>query len=88
MDIRFQFEIMQLIRNLNQQQGKTIVMVLEIQHALNYADYILLLNHGRVHSYAPVEEMILSGAIEEVFKIRIKQFTEDGDNHFTICNHK
>lgn len=89
LDIRFQFEIMQLIRNLNQQQGKTIVMVLhEIQHALNYADYILLLNQGKVHSYAPVEEMILSGAIEEVFKIRIKQFTEDGENHFTICNHK
>lgn len=88
LDIRFQFEIMQLIKNLNQQQGKTIVMVLhEIQHALNYADYILLLNQGEVHSYAPVEETIHSGAIEEVFKIRIKQFTENGENHFIICNN-
>jgi ABC-type cobalamin/Fe3+-siderophores transport system ATPase subunit len=59
----------------------------EIQHALNYADYILLLNQGEVHSYAPVEEIIHSGAIEEVFKIRIKQFTENGENHFIICNN-
>ncbi|TXI92978.1 MAG: ABC transporter ATP-binding protein [Neisseriales bacterium] len=88
LDIRFQFEIMQLVKNLNQQQGKTIVMVLhEIQHALNYADYILLLNQGKIHSYAPVEEIIHSGAIEEVFKIRIKQFTENAENHFIICNN-
>lgn len=87
LDIRFQFEIMQLIRNLNHQQGKTIIMVLhEIQHALNYADYILLLNHGKIYSYATVEEVIKSGAIEEVFKIEIKKFTEDNKNHFVICN--
>lgn len=87
LDIRFQFEILHLLQNLNREQNKTVIMVLhEIQHALTYADYILLINHGKIQAYGTVEEIIQSGAIEEVFKIKIRQFEDNGKLHVAICN--
>lgn len=87
LDIRFQFEILNLLKNLNSTQNKTIVMVVhEIQHALSYADYILLINEGRIYAHATTKEIIDSGAIEEIFKIKIKQIKDDSNHHFVICN--
>lgn len=87
LDIRYQFEILDLLKQLNNTQNKTIIMVLhEIQHALNYADYILLINNGKINSYGTVDEIIDSGAIEEVFKIKLNKFIDNKKRHIFISN--
>ena len=89
LDIKFQFEVLHLLKELNHREHKTIIMVLhEIQHALSYADYILLLHHGEIYAYGTVVEIIKSGAIDKVFNIRVKQLYDNGEKHIVICNQE
>lgn len=89
LDIKFQFEVLHLLKELNCKENKTIIMVLhEIQHALNYADYILLLQHGEICAYGTVSEIIKSGAIDKVFNVKVKELEDNGEKHIVICNHK
>ncbi len=89
LDIRFQFEILHLLKELNDKQHKTVIMVLhEIQHALNYADFIVLLDHGKICAYDTAHNILQSGAIEKVFKIKIKQLRDNDEKHITICNQE
>ena len=49
LDIRYQLEILQLVRKLNEQYGLTIIMVLhDINQAIHYSDRIIGLKDGKV----------------------------------------
>lgn len=77
LDINIRFEIMELIRNLNQ-SGKTIIMVLhDLNLALEYSDHIILMNHDRIVTEGTPQQMITSGAIDQVFDISTHIFCEN-----------
>ena len=49
LDVRYQVEILELIKSLNENFGLTIIMVLhDINQALHYSDEIIGLHQGRV----------------------------------------
>ncbi len=49
LDIRYQIDILSLIRFINKELGKTIVMVLhDIMQAINYSDKVVGLSDGRI----------------------------------------
>lgn len=49
LDVRYQIQILQLVRRLNEEYGLTIVMVLhDINQALYYSDEILAMKEGKM----------------------------------------
>jgi iron complex transport system ATP-binding protein len=83
LDIHACNDIMQLIKKLNDDLGKTIIMVLhDLQFALHYSDDLLVMQNGSIIQSGSATEVIASGAIEQAFKIKIKCFTEDDNPYY------
>jgi iron complex transport system ATP-binding protein len=77
LDVRYQVEILRLIRELNRSHGITIVMVLhDINQALAYSDEVIGLRGGRVLVQGPPRNVIDSRAIHELFQIRLEVKTD------------
>lgn len=69
LDIAHQYELLDLLRELNQ-QGKTVVAVLhDLNQAARYADTIVLMKHGRVVTTGTPSEIITADRVSEVFGI-------------------
>ncbi|GHT80169.1 hypothetical protein FACS1894104_5620 [Actinomycetota bacterium] len=72
LDIRYQVEILRMIRRLNQDFGITIVMVLhDINQAIHYSDQILGLKDGRIVASGKPQSVFTSDLVEELFGIRL-----------------
>lgn len=82
LDINHQFEILDLIKLLNQ-QGKTIIMVLhDIHHALTYSDQLIVMNQGRIQQIGSPSRIFESEIIDSIFNIKSKMFTDDERSYF------
>ncbi len=68
LDITYQIEILDLLTDLNQKYGKTIVMVLhDINLSARYADYIFALHNGKLVAEGEPTKIITSKLIEDIF---------------------
>ena len=73
LDIRACHETMELVRRLNEEAGKTIVMVIhDLDLALRYSDRLLVMERGRASAAGTVEEVLATGAIERAFGVSIR----------------
>jgi iron complex transport system ATP-binding protein len=73
LDIRYQIELLEMIRNLNKQFGLTIIMVLhDINHAVYYSDLVIGLKDGKVLAEGTPAEVITPECIEAVYGIRLE----------------
>ena len=76
LDINIRFDIMELIRSLNE-AGKTIIMVLhDLNLALEYSDHIILMDNGMIQTEGTPQQVIKSGEIDRIFNIRTHMFKE------------
>lgn len=72
LDIRYQIEILQLIRRLNQEFGITIVMVLhDVNQAIHYSDHIIGMKAGRVAVEGSPEDVINPESIQELYGVKL-----------------
>lgn len=72
LDIRYQIEILELIKKLNREYGITMIMVLhDINQAIHFSDRIIGLKEGRVIADGEPEEMITSEQIQELYGISL-----------------
>lgn len=70
LDMAHQLEVLELLQKLNQEQGRTIIMVLhDLNQAARFADYIIALKDGKVVKAGGSEEVIRKDVLEEVFHI-------------------
>ncbi|MCR2814767.1 ABC transporter ATP-binding protein [Microbacterium jiangjiandongii] len=70
LDVAHQIEVLDLLTDLNQARGTTIVMVLhDINLAARYADHVFALRSGRVVASGPPSEVITGALIREVFDL-------------------
>lgn len=70
LDIRHQLEVLELAKSLTA-AGKTVVLVLhDLNLALQYADRIALLENGRLAAEGTPDEIAQSGVLERVFGVR------------------
>lgn len=77
LDICYQFEVMELIRRLNQEKGITIITVLHnINHAIRYADEILVLYQHQIHAQGTPDQVITPALCEQVFQVEAR-FVDD-----------
>ena len=87
LDINIRFEIMDLIRSLNQ-QGKTIIMVLhDLNLALEYSDHIILMNSGQIVNQGSPLQIIHSGDIDRIFDITTHVFYENEKPFYHFAKH-
>jgi ABC-type cobalamin/Fe3+-siderophores transport system ATPase subunit len=70
LDIAYQLEVLELLRQLNLQQGKTIVMVLhDINMAAEYAHHLFAMKSGQIVAQGAPKEIICRELVREVFGI-------------------
>lgn len=70
LDIRYQLQILKLIRRLNKEFGMTIVMVLhDINQALYYSDEIAAMRDGQIAAKGKPDEIITSEFINKVYGV-------------------
>lgn len=86
LDIRYQIEILRLIKKLNTEYKMTVVMVLhDINQSIAYSDYILAMKDGKILSEGSHDEVINEKLIKEVYGIELKvENTEKGKFVMTI----
>ena len=72
LDIRYQLDILRLVRKLNKEYGITIVMVLhEINQAVHFSDEVIGLKDGKVLVQGDPNEVITTESISELYDVRL-----------------
>ena len=70
LDIAYQFEVLDLLAELNQREGTTIVMVLhDLNLAARYSDRILAVKNGRAAAFGTPGEVMTEALVREVFGV-------------------
>lgn len=70
LDIKYKIEVIDLLKNLNKQENRTIIMVLhDINLAARYADNIIAVKDGKIYAQGSPKEVITETVIKEVFDI-------------------
>lgn len=69
LDIKHQISVMEYLKKLREEE-KTIITVLhDLNFALNYADYGILVSKGKVFSQGKIEDVITPKTIKEVYGV-------------------
>ncbi|WP_399087115.1 ABC transporter ATP-binding protein [Streptomyces sp. BBFR2] len=68
LDIAHQVEVLDLVRQLNHERGRTVVAVLhDLNQAARYADHLVAMRAGRVVAEGPPGEVVTAELVREVF---------------------
>ncbi len=75
LDIRYQLQVLRLIRKLNRELGITTVMILhDINQAIHYSDEIIGMEGGRIVVAGNAEKVINSDVLNEIYHVRLDVF--------------
>ena len=75
LDIRYQLEVLDLIRGV----GVTALMSIhDVNLAAEYCDHVVVLHGGRVQAAGPVEKVLVPEVLEPVFEVRLERATRVG----------
>ena len=70
LDLSYQLEVLQLLYQLNREQGCTIVMVLhDLNLAARFADYMVAIRGGRIIRHGTPDEVMTVEVLRETFQI-------------------
>lgn len=79
LDIRYQIEILKLVKKLNQEYGITIIMVLhDMNQAIHFSDRIIGLKEGEVAVQGAPDEVITEECIRDLYGISLGVTTIEG----------
>ena len=75
LDIAHQLEVMDIVVRLNRDYGMTVIMVLhDINHALQYADEILILKDGLIKAQGNPGEVMTVERLADTFGVKADVF--------------
>ncbi|MET8048816.1 MULTISPECIES: ABC transporter ATP-binding protein [unclassified Streptosporangium] len=73
LDLAHQIEVLELVRRLHGELGRTVVMVLhDLNLAARYADRLVAMRDGRVVAAGPPSEVLTEALLAEVFELDAK----------------
>lgn len=73
LDLAHQIEVLDLLYELNQTQGRTIVMVLhDLNQACRYADYLVAIKDGRIFTAGEPKQVMTEEMVQEVFGLECR----------------
>ena len=79
LDIRYQLQILRLVRSLNRDLGITIVMVLhDINQSLYYSDEIVAMQDGHIVAKGLPEELITPQLVKQIYDVDLDIKRVDG----------
>lgn len=82
MDVQVEKSFMELIRELKEKHKKTLLVVMhDLSRAVEIADNILIIHDGKVRSFGKTQDVLQSGAIEEVFGVTKYECDFDGEKN-------
>ena len=85
LDMKHSVQTMKMMRQLADELGKTIIVVLhDINFASHYSDYIVALKDGKVIYHDTTDNIIREDILRDVFGVRVKICEFD---HKRICNY-
>lgn len=77
LDISHQIEVLDLLTDLNQVRGTTIVMVLhDLNLAARYADHLVAMANGRLHVSGRPEDVLTEENVRQVFGLESRIITD------------
>ncbi|NEQ27148.1 MAG: ABC transporter ATP-binding protein [Microcoleus sp. SIO2G3] len=77
LDLAHQMEVLELLHDLNRQEGRTIVMVLhDLNQACRYADYVVAMRRGEIYAQGKPTEVITPQVVRDVFEVDSQIFTD------------
>lgn len=85
LDLAHQLDILLLLQRLNEQEGRTIVMVLhDLNHASRFSHYLIAMKDGSLITEGKPEEVMTCGNLQKVFNIEANIMTCPFSNN-PIC---
>lgn len=79
LDVRYQLDILRLVRRLNREYGITVIMVLhDINQSLYYSDEIVAMREGKIIAHGKPEDVISSQLVKQVYGVDLKIQQVDG----------
>ncbi|WP_329558324.1 ABC transporter ATP-binding protein [Streptomyces uncialis] len=71
LDLAHQIDVLDLVTDLNRNEGRTVVMVLhDLNQACRYADHVVAMKSGRIAAEGPPGEVITAESVADVFGLR------------------
>lgn len=71
LDLAHQIEVLDLLYDLNQTQGRTIVMVLhDLNQACRYADHLVAMRQGHIYAQGNPAEVMTESLVQDVFGLK------------------
>jgi iron complex transport system ATP-binding protein len=81
LDMAHQIEVLNIVQELNEVHGCTIVMVLhDINHAARYSHELIAMRQGEIIEVGSASEIITKEVLENVFHINAKILLDDETN--------
>lgn len=72
LDIYYQYEILELIKQINEEQSISVVMVLhDINQAIRYSDRIIAMKDGAIVAQGAPRDMITADTIREIYGLEV-----------------
>lgn len=85
LDLAHQIEVLDLLYELNTNQGRTIVIVLhDLNQACRYADYLVAIQKGQIYAFGTPKEVITETMVREVFGLECC-ITRDPVTNTPLC---
>lgn len=73
LDLAHQVELLDLLQQLHETKGKTIVMVLhDLNLACRYADYLVAIKQGKIYATGTPKEVMTEEMVQEVFGLKCR----------------
>ena len=70
LDISYQLEVLELVKDLNKTLGITVAMVLhDLNQAARYSDKILVINNGELCDFGTPDKIIKKCMLKDIFRI-------------------
>jgi iron complex transport system ATP-binding protein len=70
LDVAHQLDVLDLVRRLNKDEGRTVVMVLhDLNQACRYADHLVALRDGAIVAAGPPAEIVTEELVRSVFDL-------------------
>lgn len=89
LDMSHQLEVLNIVKNLNDKHGCTVVMVLhDINHAAKYSDFIVAMKDGKI-LYKSTPDLIMSKEVlKDIYNINAELITNENYNVPLCLNYE
>ncbi|MGL5328069.1 MAG: ABC transporter ATP-binding protein [Peptostreptococcaceae bacterium] len=83
LDMKHSVEMMKVLRNLCDELGKTVILVMhDINYTSCYSDYIVALKDGKIAKHGKTEDIIKKDVLEEIYEMQFDVCKINGEK---IC---